>query len=213
MNVVIFGAGGQAKETIDLIQQNSSGKIVGIIDKKPFVAEFFGYKILGSDKEIDSIISKYKPTHFAVAIGDVKIRSQLYLLARSKLQPLSLISKYAHISKYAKIGEHAAIYPGVVINADATIGNNALINSNVSIAHEVKIGNHVDINPGASIAGKVRVDDFCFIGIGASIKENLHIAKNTIIGGGAMVTEDTKPNKTYAGVPAKILVQSVRISR
>lgn len=205
MRIIIFGAGGQAKETIDLIEENVKGKIVGIVDKKRSSSTIFGFKVLGSDKEIDSIINKYKATHFTVAIGDVKIRSKLYLFARSKLQPLSLISKYAHISKYAKIGEHATIYPGVVINADATIGNNALINSNVSIAHEVKIGNHVDINPGASISGKVVIEDFCFIGIGASIRENLHIAKNTTIGGGAMVTKDTKPNKTYIGVPAKIL--------
>ncbi len=79
----------------------------------------------------------------------------------------------------------------------------------------VHIGNQagLNINPGVSIAGKVAIDDFCFIGIGASIRENLHLAKNTTIGGGAMVTKDTKPNKTYAGVPAKILVQSARLNR
>lgn len=205
MRIIVFGAGGQAKETIDLIQENSKGKIVGIIDNKPSNLSIFGYKVLGTEREITSIIKKHKATHFSVAIGDIKIRSKLYNFAKSKLIPLSVISKKAHISKHVKIGEHATIYPGVVINADVTIGNDALINSNASIAHEAKIGNHVDINPGANIAGKVVIEDYCFIGIGASIRENLHIAENTIIGGGAMVTRDTKPNKTYVGVPAKIM--------
>lgn len=205
MRVIIFGAGGQAKETIDLIEDNLKANIVGLVDKKPSNLAIFGYKVLGTESEFTSIIKKHKVTHFSVAIGDVKLRSKLYNFARSKLLPLSVISKEAHISKYAKIGEHATIYPGVVINADVTIGNNALINSNASIAHEVKIGNHVDINLGANIAGKVVIEDYCFIGIGASIRENLRIAKNTKIGGGAMVTKDTKPNKTYVGVPAKIL--------
>ncbi len=205
MKIIIFGAGGQAKETIDLIEENLKATIVGIIDKKTLDSKIFGHRVLGTDDDLDSLIKKYKATHFTVAIGDVKIRSRLYNIAKAKLQPLSIISKYAHISKYAKIGEHATIYPGVVISADVTIGNNALINSNVSIAHEAKIGRHVDINPGANIAGKVVIDDFCFVGIGASIRENLHIAKNTTIGGGAMVTEDTKPNKTYVGVPARIM--------
>ena len=213
MRIIIFGAGGQAKETIDLIEENIKAAIVGIIDKKALGSKILGYRVIGTDGHLDSLIKKYKATHFTIAVGDVQIRSRLYNFARVKLQPLSIISKYAHISKYAKIGEHATIYPGVVINADASVGNNCLINSNASIAHEVKVGDHVNINPGVSIAGKVVIDDYCFVGIGASIRENLHIAKNTTIGGGAMVTKDTKPNKTYAGIPAKILVQSARINR
>lgn len=205
MKIIIFGAGGQAKETIDLIEENIKGKIIGLIDKRKSDTKVFNYNVLGTDKELDSIIKKYKVTHFAVAIGDVKVRYKLYNLAKGKLKPLSIISKKAYISKYAKVGEHVTIYPGVVINADATIGKNVLINSNASIAHEVKIGDHVDINPGANIAGKAIIEGFCFIGIGTSIREGLHISENTTIGGGAMVTKDTKPNKTYAGVPAKIL--------
>lgn len=205
MNVVIFGTGGQARETIDLIEENVKGKIVGLIGKESSKTEIFGYKILGSDRDLNFIIQRYKVTHFSVAIGDVKIRSKLYNFSKKNLHPLSVISKKAYVSKHTKIGEHCIIYPGVVVNADVRIGNNALINSNASIAHEVKIGNHVNINPGVSIAGKTIIDDFCFIGIGASIRENLHIAKNTVIGGGAMVVKNTEPNKRYIGIPAEIM--------
>ncbi len=205
MRIFIFGAGGQAKETIDLIETSVKGKIVGIIDKKPFSEKYFGYRVLGTEKNLDSLIKKYKPTHFSVAIGDIKTRRRLYELLKTKLKPLSLISRHAYISKSVKLGDHVVVYPGVVISTDVTIGNNALINTNASIAHEVKIGDHVDINPGVNIAGKTIIEDLCFIGIGASIKEDLHIAKGTIIGGGAMVVKDTKAGKTYTGVPAKIL--------
>lgn len=208
MRILIFGAGGQAKETIDLIEDNLKGQIIGLIDKKSSNTKILGYKIVGIDKDLDLIIKKHKATHFFAAIGDVKIRGKLFESTRHRLKPLSIISKKAHISKNVKIGEHVIIYPGVVINAEVRIGDNVLINSNVSIGHESKIGNHVDINPGTSVAGKVEIEDFCFIGIGASIRENLHIAKNTIIGGGAMVTKNTKPNNTYGGVPAIVLKRS-----
>lgn len=205
MNIIIFGAGGQAKETIDLIEDNVKGKILGLVDNLT-TGKIFGYQIIGRDKELNSLIGKYKLTHFFVAIGDLQIRSRIYLTAKKKLEPLSVVSQRAYVSKHAKYGEHVIIYPGVVINADVSIGNNVIINSNASIGHEVKIGNHVNINPGANIAGKVTISDFCFVGIGASIRENLHIAKNTTIGGGAMVTKDTESNKTYIGVPAKIML-------
>lgn len=206
MNIIIFGASGQAKETIDLIEENINEQIIGLIDRKPFDAKILGYKFLGNDDQIDHIIKQHKATHFFVAIGDLAIRSKIYSQMSKKIKPLSIFSKKANISKYAKFGEHVIIYPGVTINADVTVGNNVYINSNASIGHEVKIGNHVNINPGASIAGKVIIDNFCFVGIGASIRENLHIAKNTTIGGGAMVTKDTESNKTYIGVPAKIML-------
>lgn len=205
MNIVIFGASGQAKETIDLIEENVKGKIVGLIDKKPFSGNLLGYKCLGSDDQIDSIIKRYKVTHFFVAIGELTIRSKIYGSMIKKLKPISIFSKKANISKFAKFGDHVIVYPGVTINAGVTVGSNVYINSNASIGHEVKIGNHVNINPGANVAGKVNIGDFCTIGIGASTKENLHIAKNTTIGGGAMVTKDTQLDKTYVGVPATIM--------
>lgn len=203
MNIVIFGAGGQAKETIDLIKGNVKGKIVGYIDKQLDQNKIFDVRYLGQDQDIDKIVKKYKVTHFFIAIGDLKIRSRIYLVVKKKLKPLSIISKSANISRYAKFGQHVIVYPGATVNADATIGNNVYINSNASIGHEVQIGDHVNINPGASIGGKVAIGDFTTVGIGASIRENLHISKNTTIGGGAMVTKDTKSGKTYIGVPAK----------
>lgn len=206
MNIVIIGAGGQAKETIDLIEQNVKGKIIGIIDKKPFEDSILNYKYLGSDEDLNKIIKTKKITHFFVAIGDIKTRSRIYSLVKKKLIPLRIISKKTYISKSAKIGDHVIIYPGVTINADVVIGDNVYINSNAAIGHETKIGDHININPGASIGGKVIIDDMATVGIGASIKENLHITKGTTIGGGAMVTKDTKKNKTYVGVPARIKV-------
>ena len=103
MKIVIFGTGGQARETIDLIEENVKGKIVGLIGKESSKSQIFGYKVLGSNRDLDFIIQKYKVTHFSVAIGDVKIRSKLYNFSKRKLRPLSIISKKAYVSKHTKI--------------------------------------------------------------------------------------------------------------
>lgn len=205
MKIIIFGASGQAKETIDFIEENIKGQIVGLINIEPFKSPILGHEFLGMDSEIDQIIKRHKPTHFFVAIGDPVIRGRIYLAVRQKLQPLSIFSKRAYVSKYTTFGEHVIVYPGVVINADVSVGDNVLINSNAAIGHEVKIGNHVNINPGANIAGKVTIGDYSTIGIGASIKEKIVIASGTLVGAGAAVVKNTKPNKIYVGVPAKIL--------
>lgn len=204
MNIIIFGAGGQAKETIDLIEANSEGKILGYVNRVN-IGDIFGYPFLGVDDDIDKIIKSHKATHFFIAIGDLSVRSRLYETIKQKLIPLTIISKNATVSKHSKRGDHVIIYPGVVINADVEIGNDVYINTNASISHEVKIGDHVNINPGANVAGKVVVEDFCTIGIGASIKQNVTLAKTSTIGAGAVVVKDTQANNTYIGVPAEIL--------
>ncbi len=205
MNVIIFGGGGQAKETIDLIEENLDANILGFIDNNTQEDKIFGYNYLGQDKDLNLIIKSHKATHFYVAIGDLNTRSRLYLLVKEKLKPLSIISKNAVVSKHSKLGEHVLIYPGVVVNADVSIGNDVLINTNASISHEVKIGNHINISPGVQIAGKVQIGDFSIVGLGASIKEKVKIAQNSFIGAGAVVTNDTQPNNTYIGIPAKVM--------
>src|SRR3989344_1764866 len=194
MKIIIFGAGGFAKEIIDLIEDNIEGDILGYIDKVESHKKILDCPRLGSDQHLNQIIKKYKPSHFFAAIGDSKIRSKLYSNLKSKLSPLSIISKKAHISKYTKIGNHVAVYPYAVISTQVSIGNNTFVYSNSFVGHESKIGNHVNINPGVSIAGKVIIEDFVTVGIGASVKEKLHISKSTTIGGGAMVVKDTKLN-------------------
>ena len=205
MKIIIFGAGGQAKETIDLIRENVKAQIIGIVNKQNINEKILGYKFLGTDDQINKIIKKNKATHFFAAIGDLKIRNRIYNTTKKSLKPLTIISKKANLSKFCKFGDHVIIYPGVTINAEVTIGNNNFINSNVSIGHESQIGNHININPGVNIAGKVIINDFCTIGIGASIKENLRISQNTVVGAGAVVVKNTLPNKTYIGIPAKIM--------
>ena len=204
MNVLIFGAGGYAKEIIDLIEDNTTAKIIGLIDKNGIGSKVLGHEILGSDQEVKRMVNSRKVTHFFVAIGDIITRERVYKQTSLILKPLNIISKKAYISKYAKLGNHVVVFPGVVINSDVEIGNNVIVNTNSAIGHEVKIGNNVNINPGASIAGKVRIGEFSTVGIGASIKENLTIMPNTLIGAGAVVVKNTISGNTYIGVPARI---------
>lgn len=205
MKIIILGAGGQAKETIDLIKENMKAQILGIVNKVWINEKILGYRFLGTDQEIEKIIKKNKATHFFIAIGDLGTRAKMYSLIRKRLKPLSIISKKASISKYTSFGEHVIVYPGVVINADVSVGNNVYINSNTSIGHEAKIGDHININPGANVAGRVTIRDFSTIGIGASVKEKITVAERTLVGAGAVVVKNTKQNKTYIGVPAKIM--------
>lgn len=205
MKVVIVGGGGFAKEIIDLIEDSTSGRIIGYVDKKKNNSGILKYPYLGCDEELNIIIKKYKLSHFFVAIGDTKRRSFLYLKYKKMLTPITIISRKAHISKYAKFGEHVVVYPFSVVSTEVSIGNNVIIYSNSFLGHESVICDHVNINPGVNVAGNVFVDEYSTIGIGASIKERVRIASNTFVGAGAVVVNNTKPNNTYIGVPAEII--------
>jgi len=83
---------------------------------------------------------------------------------------------------------------GIVIHPDSTIGANCIIFQQVTLAGIVELGYHVDIGAGAKIIGPLTIQN--------------HVR----IGANAVVTKDVEEGDTVAGVPAKSIRKSKRIS-
>jgi len=83
---------------------------------------------------------------------------------------------------------------GIVIHPGSTIGANCMIFQQVTLAGIVELGYHVDIGAGAKIIGPLTIQN--------------HVR----IGANAVVTKDVEEGDTVAGVPAKSIRKSKRIS-
>ena len=53
--IILIGAGGHARASIDVIEQCDKYNIVGLIVKKKPAPKVFGYPVLGTDKELKKI--------------------------------------------------------------------------------------------------------------------------------------------------------------
>jgi len=208
--VVIIGAGGQAREVTDIIevcnQNNFEYELLGyIVDPK-----FGSPGTLINDLPIlggFDWISKYANQVFIIC-GVGASHQRFQLIQRSlKLgcKYFSIIHPAASITRRVSIGE------GVIINANASItnqimiGDHVLINQNSTIGHDCKIDDFVTISPGANISGNVIINRGCYIGTGAIVIEKIEIGSWAIIGAGSTIIQNVMPNTTVVGVPGKVI--------
>ncbi len=200
--VILVGTGGHAKVLVDICERMGKFKIVGCTSQDSEISRFCGYKIYGSDSNLEAIFAK-GITSAILAVGDNKIRKKLAkMLKEIGFDVVTLIHPNSIVSKSARIGKGTCVMPGAVINADAKIGDCAIVNTNSNIDHDCVIGDYAHIAPGSSLAGNVSVGEGTLIGVGSSVKPGVKINKWSVVGVGSTVVRDLLKQKTYFGNPA-----------
>ena len=189
MRIALIGAGGLAKEYLEVAQLNghevvatfsSSGSLVGIPN--------LGY--------LDDIsANKYKFDAVAVAIGVNNIeriqvrRTILDFLNEHNIKQANLISPYSRIHSSVVLGEGVYIHHNVIISCDAQIGNGVIINTSAQIGHDCRIGDNVSVGPNVFIGGGVLIGDDILLGVASVIRDGIKIGSNCVVGMGAVVVK------------------------
>ncbi|WP_159880095.1 serine O-acetyltransferase [Aquitalea denitrificans] len=107
----------------------------------------------------------------------------------------------ADIHPAARIGQGVMLDHGTGL----VVGETAVIGNNVSILHGVTLGG----------SGKDRGDrhpkigDGVMLGAGAAVLGNIRVGDCAKVGAGSVVLEDVPPHTTVAGVPARVVAQTV----
>lgn len=199
--LIIMGAGGHSKSSIDVIESCGKYEIVGVIDSNIEKGDsFLGYPIIGNDKDLPGFINNCDDeVQGVVCVGQIKYsqtRSDLHKILK-KLNILSspIISNFAYVSSKSKIGDGSIIFHGSIINSSSEIGENCIINSQALIEHDVSISAHCHISTGAKLNGSVEIGEACFIGSGAVIKQGVKIGAGSVIGMGEKVFQDVEAGK------------------
>jgi len=159
--IVIIGAGGHGKVVLDCIIAQGKYEVAGFIDDSIDINQNIteNYKIITTHEKIDTL--KNTVDYFIVAIGNNKIREQLYTKIKTILKPAIVIHPSAIIGMGVKINTGCMILSNVIINTYTNIGENTIVNSGVIIDHECTIGKHVHLSIGSIIGSNSSIDD-CF---------------------------------------------------
>ncbi len=176
--ILLIGGGGHCKSVIDVIKLERIYDIAGIIDKKELVGqEVLGYKIIGSDSDLERLFQRYK--YAIVTVGQIKsnaIRVKLFNKLKKIGYKLPVIkSPLAYISKHSYIGEGTVIMHYAFVNANVNIGKNCIINTKALIEHDAIIEENTHISTAAVINGGVVVKKNSFIGSNTTTKEYIEI--------------------------------------
>ncbi|WP_052715022.1 acetyltransferase [Vibrio sp. ECSMB14106] len=202
-DIILFGAGGCAKEVANSIMldsinckiilfDNVSTEVCNVVENN-----FLLLRSYADLKVLDSGI--------IVCVGNPHRKIVSDKIKELNMHEVGYISNSCTIGHFNNIHDTAVVLQGATITIDATIGRSTLVNKSVLISHGVKIGDYVEISPNATLLGDCEVGDSTQIGANATILPRVKIGKHCIIGAGAVVTSDIKDYSTAVGVPAKVL--------
>ena len=208
--VVILGAGGFARETLDVLdacnrERPGSWEAVGFVSEveSDWGRELIGRPVLGGLDWFDGREGEVKAV---CGIGSPAVRRRVTEDCRERgVEFVTAIHPRATASEFVRFGTGCVVTAGVVITNEITVGDHVHLNLNMTIGHDAEIGDYCTIAPGVNVSGNVRLGRGCDVGTGASIIEKLDIGEWSIIGAGAVVTSDLPANVTAVGVPAKVI--------
>jgi len=176
--------GGHCSSCIDVIESSGKFKIVGLVAKNEKTQnKNKKYKVIGTDKDLIKIFTKYKYAHIAIGqIRNLNLRKKIFnRLKKIGYKLPIIISNEAYVSRQTKIGEGSIVMHNCIVNRNAIIGPNSIINTKALIEHDCKIGSHTHISTGCIINGNTSVGNQCFIGSGTVSKGNTKIRNNSFV--------------------------------
>ena len=205
--IVIYGAGGFAKEIIWLIEEinniSKEWELLGIIDDNldNFGREINNYKVLGRK---DCLTTLSNDIFVIIAIGDGNIRKKIYEEFPNK-KYATLVHPSVKMSSTNKIGKGSIICAGCNLTVNITIGEHNNINLNCTVAHDCKIGDFVSVFPQVAISGSVKIGSNTTVGTGSVIVQKLIVGENVTIASMSNVTKNISDNSIALGNPIKII--------
>lgn len=208
-DLVIFGAGGHARELHQLLEDLNRDQptwhFIGFLDDNRTLhgSLVHGYPVLG---DLDWLRGNPN-TALVIGIGSPAARRRIVHAAVSmghRLFP-TLIHPSAQVGGRVSVGEGTVICAGAVVTADVQIGRFVIINVGSTVSHDSVLEDYATLAPGTHIPGRVRVCEGADLGTSATVLPGRTVGPWAVVGAGAVVTKDVPAAVTVVGVPARIL--------
>jgi sugar O-acyltransferase (sialic acid O-acetyltransferase NeuD family) len=203
--ILLFGGGNQVHYTIDIIEKENKYEVVGIIDSVHEIGtERYGYKVLGRQENLSSIVEEYNIDAGLITIGDNWSRFKVYnsiIEQMPSFEFVNAIHPSVIIGKNVEIGFGVVMMAGVIVNPLAKIGNFTFFATGCQIEHDCIIQDYASVSAGSVMGGYVTIGKFSAITLGVTILDRLNIGENSVIGSGSLVLKDIPNNVLAHGNP------------
>ena len=209
-SVVIIGAGGFAREVLDIFdacnQDKLSYEVLGYIVE----AKYGAPGTLENEKPIlgdfDWLERHVEDVFTVCGVSAPHHRMRLVQRAREVGSRFcNIIHPSAILTRWVSMGEDVIITAGCIFTNQIRIGNHVHVNLDCTIGHDTVIEDFVTLAPGVHVSGKVTLAEGCNVGTGTNIIEKIYVGKWSIIGAGSTIVRDVPPNTTVVGVPGRVI--------
>jgi sugar O-acyltransferase (sialic acid O-acetyltransferase NeuD family) len=210
--VVIIGAGGFGRETVDVIEAinaTAAGPpwdLIGVVDDTPSQTNLDrlaarGIAYLGTTSRLVSDVAR---PHYVVGIGSPGVRRTIVeRLDAAGFSAATLVHPDASLGSCVEVGEGSVVMAGARMTTNISVGRHVHLNPNVTIGHDTILEDFVSMNPASSVSGECLVRTGALIGVGAVVLNQRTVGPGALVGASACVVRDVEAASTVKGVPAR----------
>ena len=185
-DIVIFGAGGLAREVAfvieDINRKEPQWNILGFVetDQQRVGTQIGKYQIYCTEEQLSDM-----QVAAAIGIGTPSIIAKILarFAQRSNIEFPNLVHPTTVWDRErVKLGVGNVICAGNIFTTDITVGSFNYFNLSCTYGHDARIGDCCVFNPGINLSGGVEVGSRCLIGTGAKILQYLKVGDDATIG-------------------------------
>lgn len=208
-SIIIYGSGGLARETVELIEDINEAEptwqIKGYIDD--FKGEngevINGYRILGTSEVLKNLTD---PTYIVLAMSDPSAKEKIYqTIIKYNLRFATLKHPTAKIARNAIVGEGSIIGIDCILSPGVVLGSHVFLNMRTVIGHDTVIRDYVSCLVNCIIAGNVVIDEGAFLGSNCVIMEKKMVGKGSKVSMGSIVDFDVEDGCVVMSRPSKCM--------
>ena len=207
--IIVYGASGHARYTIDALERAGDHEIVGLIDDGvPSGTSVYGYPVLGVGADLRRLRDEVGFDGGVVAIGDNFVRSKVAERIERVVPDFEFVSAihpFGVVGRDCVVGAGTVLLAGAVIGSSSSVGEHSFLATNSSIDHNSALGRFGSLAPGAATGGGVRIGDFSTISVGAAVIHGITIGEHTVVGAGAAVVRALPGYVVAVGVPCRVV--------
>lgn len=212
MQLVVVGAGGFGRETLDVVEAiNRSSpspafEVLGVLDSSPSDANLErlaarGIAFLGGE---DAWLKSGNRAGYLIGVGSPGARRKIDAkFSLAGLVAATVVHPTAILGSQVTTSEGVIICSGVQVSTNVRLGRHVHLNPNSTIGHDSVLADFVSVNPAAAVSGDVLVNSGVLVGAASVILQGLTVGENAVVGAGACVTKNTSANSVVKGVPAR----------
>ena len=204
--LVIVGAGGHGRETLDVVEamnEDSSGdwNFLGFVDDGEVRSDRLGRRgaeVVETD-ELDP-----EKVRYVIGIGDPAARESVAeRMTLAGFAPATLVHPEASVGSDVRLAEGVVLAAGARVTTNVSIERHSQLNVDAVVSHDCEVGAFVTLSPGTLVNGECRIGDRAFFGTGAIVTPGLSVGAGARVGAGAVVLDNVPEGTTVVGVPAR----------
>lgn len=205
--LLLIGAGGLARETLEVVRAFGQHDVIGFLDDDPetWNRRLDGVLVLGTIADAQRFPGAKLLLCTGKGTARAAIAKRLASLGRNDDDYATIIHPSVAMASSCRVGAGSILLAGSVLTTKVEIGQHVVVMPHVTLTHDDLVEAFSTLCAGVSLGGNVQIGERAYLGMNSSVREGVRVGHDSVLGMGAVLLQDLPEGEVWAGVPARPL--------